>query len=192
MLYIITPCRRPKNLTRIRESLSCFKDLTWWIIHDTNWPTNVERPVFPGVPNILELFMPGGIYGNHQRNVALDMGIASSCETDWVYFLDDDNLMHPLFMDKFNDLKNKFPTYRGFLFAQDLDGTYVRKIIPDRVKRNWVDMGQFVIQTGLIGSTRFEQAYEADGIFIETIFEKYKSEFVITGEVMSYYKFLTR
>ena len=95
-LTIITPCCRPNNLKKIIESLDFDFIDEWIIVYDQN-----------KIPENLNLFKSHTHYkkikefiyktdndgwGNSQRNY----GIESIQNKDaYVYFLDDDNIIHP-------------------------------------------------------------------------------------------------
>tara|TARA_B100000579_G_C22848158_1_gene865675 strand:- start:1742 stop:2281 length:540 start_codon:yes stop_codon:yes gene_type:complete len=62
--------------------------ITWVIVYDSK----VGRvPPFPGAINLLSPYT--GCYGNPNRNFALDS--LAFKDSDWIYILDDDNIIHP-------------------------------------------------------------------------------------------------
>jgi hypothetical protein len=189
-LNIITACSRPQNLEVIQRSIPTGKEVNWIICHDATQDT---RPaVFPGELFIWEDWHKGGIYGTSQRNHILGLLEDPLALDTWLLFLDDDTVLHPEFMRGLRELMSAHPDKKGFIFAQDIGGGRVRTVHAGNVKRNWIDMGQFVINIELVCGERFEQKYEADGIFIEHIYERAAERFTITNRVMSYYNFLRR
>ena len=88
MLSIITPCSRPQNLSRIWPSIP--QGSQWLIVRDAADDTEVpgELKSAPGVE--VHCLAGGGRWGNAQRNLGLSLA-----DRDYVYFLDDDNVMHP-------------------------------------------------------------------------------------------------
>lgn len=92
MLYIITPCSRPENLNRIYESIP--EQCQWVISHDDS--TNPSDYSFNNV-----MFMNcknTGMVGTRARNYALDN--LPLLDDDHIYFLDDDNIIHPKWYPK--------------------------------------------------------------------------------------------
>ncbi|HLA41691.1 MAG TPA: hypothetical protein VJ417_16930, partial [Candidatus Glassbacteria bacterium] len=60
---------------------------------------------------------PESRVGNAQKNRALEH-IGNEAES-WVYFLDDDNLIHPKFFPAIAQAIHDGPGRRGFIFSQD-------------------------------------------------------------------------
>lgn len=144
-LTIITPCSRPQNLPAMAESIkpgrSMF-DVIWLIVFDNKECTE-------------------SVVGNYQRNCALE-----AITDGWVYFLDDDTIIHPEFFAELAKVNS-----RAVAFEQNL-GTWVRKAAPSEMRCCHVDMGQVVIRREVIGDIRFALGvYEADGKFIQAVYE---------------------
>ena len=172
-LTIITPCSRPENLQKVKESITI--TCTWIIVYDS------ERPIeqFSDEKWIIETNVKGGISGNLQRNLAFDYVELN----DWVYFLDDDNLLHPDFYKLCI-----FPQRSmGYIFGQDLGNGQLRIPNKDNIKVGHIDQAQYLLHMSLIGKSRFLQVYEADGYFIQDIYRKHSNEINISEAVLSYY-----
>lgn len=87
MLYITTPCSRPYNLIEISKSIPSFA--TWIVIHEPHIR-------IPKIENMISVECPKtGFVGADGRNYFLDN--FNLTEDDWVYSLDDDNIVHPHF-----------------------------------------------------------------------------------------------
>lgn len=87
MLYITTPCSRPENLQEISKTIPKFA--TWVVLHE---PTIKV----PKLNNALYIECPKtGFVGADGRNYFLDNFDLK--DEDWVYSLDDDNIIHPNF-----------------------------------------------------------------------------------------------
>jgi glycosyltransferase involved in cell wall biosynthesis len=160
-LTIITPCSRPENLQAMAESIkpgrSLF-DVIWVVILDNHECVESRS-------------------GNYQRNCALD-----AITDGWVYFLDDDTIIHP---DLFVELTKIITP--AVAFEQDL-GVMVRKVMPSEMKVCHIDMGQVAIRREVIGDIRFELGiYEADGIFIQSVYESDPSVWSFVNKPISYY-----
>jgi glycosyltransferase involved in cell wall biosynthesis len=175
-LIIITPCTRTWNLQKIKESINLTCE--WIIVYDSE----TCNPIFCLDEWIIELNIKGGISGNLQRNLALDY-----CgKNDWVYFLDDDNLLHPEFYALFlNDMWR--PNLCGILFSQELPDGSIRKVDKDNVRVCCIDQAQYILHMSLIREKRFIQQYEADGIMIEQIYKEHSNKILITNQVLCYY-----
>ncbi len=173
-LTIITPCSRPENLQKIKESINV--KCTWIICYDSDKEIKNFDDDW-----IIEIFTKGGIAGKKQVNHALDYVDKDS----WVYVLDDDNLLH----HKFNiDLFSRLSFYyNGFIFSQELPDGSIRIPSKDNIKVCHVDQAQYLLHMSLIGEKRFIQQYEADGIFIEQIYNEHADKILVTSEVLCYY-----
>ena len=91
MIYIITPCARPQNLLTIQKSIP--KECVWVIVYDAI----VNNPLFvEGAINLKSSFFaidPSGGKGHVNKNLVLNTLVFN--DDDWIYILDDDNLIHP-------------------------------------------------------------------------------------------------
>ena len=165
ILNVITACSRPENLPLLEESLEPGKasfELRWLVIHDTG---EVESRV-----------------GNAQKNEALEM-----IDSGWVYFLDDDNLIHPKFFPAIAQAIHDGPGRRGFIFSQDCN-LFIRRASPETVRVDRIDLAQFVLRRDLIGSWRFDlPTYNSDGMLIEGLYQKHAGEFTFIDQVLCYY-----
>jgi glycosyltransferase involved in cell wall biosynthesis/GR25 family glycosyltransferase involved in LPS biosynthesis len=101
-LTIVTPCSRQENLETIKKSIQ-FKYVKQWIIVYDPFKTYSQEKVFDD-PQITELYMPQlnpwSKMGNSQRDYAINL-----IKEGWIYFLDDDNLMHPNFWTILSEIK---------------------------------------------------------------------------------------
>ena len=91
-LSIITPCTRPLNLPNIYGSILAMNEtnVEWIIVYDMD---DIDERILQyqtSVPIKLLKEKGGYAFGSNQRNVGLDV-----CDGDWIYFLDDDNIVHP-------------------------------------------------------------------------------------------------
>ena len=169
ILNVITACSRPENLPLLEESLGPGKilfELHWLVIHDTG---QIESRV-----------------GNAQKNEAL-----GTIDAGWVYFLDDDNLMHPRFFPAIDQAIHDAPGWRGFIFSQDCE-LFIRRASPETVRVDHIDIAQFVLQRDLIGERRFAlPAYNSDGMLIEAIYGEHPGEIAFIDQVLCFYNRLT-
>lgn len=174
-LSLVTPCVRPENLDQIKLSINFPCD--WYIVFDSD---KVEKTF---EENWIHTYATkGGVSGNQQRNYAVDL-----ITDGWVYFLDDDNLVHPNFYAKIKDFVLFYADsgVGAFTFAQQLS-TWVRHISTNEIRATHIDQAQYILSRDYIGDERFIQDYCADGHFIESLF-KQKGSLVCLSEVLCFY-----
>lgn len=184
-LVIITPCSRPENLPRLRESIKpLLYYVRWYVVYDSD---EIIKCTFL---NINFSAIRGGIAGKLQINYALDLINYPA----WIYVLDDDNILHPNFLSEIVYLIHYYSKARGFLFDQQCKGVdnsdLIRHASPSNIHVGGIDQAQFCIHTDLIGTNRYEQDYNADGMFIEKLYWANPDKFIITNQVLSYYNYL--
>lgn len=187
MITIITPCSRPENLEKLHDSIVHSQVVPnkwkWIVVKDEDKPNLLTYFFSEHIP-ILNNYVPGGVAGKKQINWALDKMKEYGLNT-WVYFLDDDNLMHPEFDRVITQAMCDFPDALAFTFSQELPDGSVR--LGNDISVCHIDQAQFIVHTDLIGDLRYEQKYEADGIFIETLYKAHQDKFVVLPNVISYY-----
>lgn len=199
MIYIVTPCSRPKNLPKIEKSIrrviSPQTDFKWFICYDTMAKdVNESR-----VKN--ELFEMNNVYvqaaghtvsqaGNYQRNICLDTIakiLKDSDEDPWIHFLDDDNLMHPSLpglLDTHND-------YDAVFVPQVfIEGAIRLKPRLAEIERFKVDSAMALFKWHVIKDLRWElPIYWADAIFIQEAYKRSKKA-IATNTPAAYYNAL--
>jgi len=169
MIKIITPCSRENNLILLFNSINFSCD--WYIVFDKTHDeaiSIIDRDEFSFLdkPWIHVKYTKGGVSGNKQRNLALE-----EISNGWLYFLDDDNLVHPDFFKVADEIISNNNKLKCIFFSQvKNEKGEIRGVEPNHVRVNFIDQAQFLIERSLIGELRYEQKYEADGIFIQNIF----------------------
>ena len=154
-LTIVTPCSRPENLHIIAESINIPKDRYRWIIVFDS-PTLPDFSLIPeGLSSLIAINSPYSVCGNAQRNLALDL-----IESEWIYFLDDDTILHKDLWENVKDLDNDFIS-----FSQEWkDGTL--RLLGNDINLNSVDSGNFIISHSLLKGSRWDiRRRDADGLF---------------------------
>lgn len=184
-LTIITPCSRPENLPRMKPGIDTGRvlyEIDWRIVFDTS----VCQPVFIDGAIISGASVDGSHFGNGQRNSGID-----ATSDGWVYFLDDDNAIHPNFFSGIAGAMLTHPDKRAFAFQQSLFERGVRDVSPAETRVNYIDMAQVLIRRDLIGDIRFEvEPYNADGRFIEAVYQSNPSEWAFIHQILCYYNAL--
>jgi len=205
MLYIVTPCSRPENLLQIEKSIfeSYFKNTN--LIIDTNFKWVIVYDKSIGYPLTHVKSLEGKIPTNHvlspnknalaghsHRNYFLKnyKSIISNPINDWVYFLDDDTILHENFFSVI--FQNLHLDLTAILFNQlNADGTPRLYASNSSIKVGHIDMGQYIVNLNKIPENlKFdENDYCADGVFIEELFNQTenKQNFVVINEFISHY-----
>ena len=187
MITIITPCYRQKNLHDIIKSIHLNKIKEWIIIYDT---TNNKKytPCFQDEPKIREVECCDlGISGNAQRNYG-----ASLVSEGFIYFVDDDNIIHPHFWNLIDifDIEY-FYTFDQKFFVTDPFRTATNFVFKGEhpVVRK-IDTSMFMVPVSMWIPWNVER-YDADGMFIEEVAHKNPQQHRYIPEVASYYNFIT-
>ena len=182
-MTIITPCIRPKNLLKIKESIDLDYVDEWIIVYDGKKIT--ENPNMFNNDKIKEYVHIGdGISGNPQRNFALD--ILGDAET-YIYFLDDDNIIHPD-LYKLLDLVEDDRIYT-------FDQARPKGVFPykELLKGNFIEIQHIDSAMALIDYSICKKhrwiidKYDADGYFIKSCYEENKSNWIYIANTLAYY-----
>lgn len=170
-LYIVTPCSRPAYLSRIRATLP--NELSWvWIVVYTAKPPAPQFPdeadrvyeVWPGLRSAsVEPLDEPRTFGNPERNFGISL---ISDRASYVYFLDDDNAMHPEFWRQIYPLLLTRNGHDFITFDQERAPGWT---FPGAVAKVYkIDTAMYVTRRALIGDVRWRTLrYNADGYFAE-------------------------
>lgn len=185
-LHIATPVgtATKDDLAELAASIKWDCTQQWTIVYDTGQQHNLEA-AFPHHPKIKEIFYQAdGIKGNSQRNRALE-----EIRQGLVYFLDDDNVVHPHFWEILHNITlGHITTFDQARTAHD-GGVLKGK----NVVVNGIDTAMFVIDRALIGHSRFMPfEYSADGIFVQEVLQNHPSRHVYIPEVAAFYNYRTQ
>ena len=178
-LNIITPCSRPENLHQISRSINIPIDNYRWIV-----VLDMDKIPNELIPSNCEVHLhknPLSVFGNSQRNYALDL-----VKDGHVYFNDDDTTIHPDLWDNIKDCEIDFIS-----FSQNNEDGSLR-LEGKEIKLYTVDSHNFIVNIRVIESTRFDIAlYDADGYFASECFKKECSKIFIP-KVLSIYNSLRK
>ena len=183
-LTIITPCTRPVNLMRLKESIPFEHVDKWIIVYDESVTPNAN--LFHE-ERIQEYGCQGhSIAGNIQRNYALNL-----IGDTYVYFLDDDTIMHP---DMGDFLKTVEPNHI-YTFDQQRNAKefpFTERLKGDTIEMFHIDTAMFLIDSSLIQDIRWAvDEYTADAIFITECYSNHPESWMYVDRVLSYYNYLT-
>jgi glycosyltransferase involved in cell wall biosynthesis len=178
---IITPCSRPKNLPLLFESLEFSLIKNWLIVYDSTKRDTAHQFKHPKIIEYNEERV--GFSGNTQRN----RGIQNT-HGGLIYFLDDDNVIHPHFwniLPGFSNEKLNLFQIEGHPKTESLN---LRNPGPGTI-----DTSMYCVDRKLVGNTRWlPHLYAADGVFAETLYCKKPNSLKIFDEKAAYYNYLSR
>lgn len=193
-LYIVTPCYRPANLDTIYKSINFDLIYRWYIVYDTTRNRTYTRK-YPGHPKIIELESSDvGISGNAQRNAALNI-----VEDGFVYFLDDDNVVHPdlwaelpkMSCDHYyswDQLRNPAGDHTDWVLFKNEKGKILKG---DTLQLQRIDTAQVLIPKKFFEGLQWKtDDYKADGILIESVYKKNPAAHIYLPKVLCYYNSL--
>ena len=182
-ITIITPCSRIHNLPMIYESIKFDKINKWIIVYDTT--VNTCYHSFIHSEQIIEVDCKSslnGVVGNTQRNYALSL-----VEDDnYIYFLDDDNIIHPNFWKIVEELEKD--TIHTFNQYRDKHG---HVLLGNRIEMNYIDTAMYIIHKNMIADIKCqEDLYQADGKFISDVYSTGKYKHKYFNKYYCYYNYL--
>lgn len=199
-INIITRCTRPENLYKIKETI--FRDnsnleYVWHIIFDITSLSNIPS-IYIRDFNEHRLHFIGNQHPNDMSHQSINKVIDEINDDEWVYVLDDDNILHEKFDSRIIELHNESSNKKAIVFSQyiggiDFTGLEIRVASPENMKVQKIDMAQFVLKKELIGEKRLKpNLYVADGIFIQELYEDNSDDFIIDYEILCYYNYLSK
>jgi hypothetical protein len=183
-ITLITPSIRPNNLLLIENSID-FSYIEKWIIVYDGEKISENPKLFSDNSKVVELMYsdPNSTSGNAQRNFALDYIKDDDC---YVYFLDDDNSIHPDLYKLLNNLDDN----KIYTFGQKRSVSifpYVDVLKGDIIEVYKIDTGMILIDNKLIHDIRWRiNKYNADGYFIKECFIKNAENWLFVNEILSY------
>lgn len=185
MLTIITPCCRSENLETMITSIDFDKVDKWIIVYDTSKKRTYEHMKTDNEKIVQVDCSDEGSTGNCQRNFAIDM-----VEDGFIYFLDDDNIMHPdFFKDIYPELCDEHNVYTFNCQRYKKSVQY-----GNNPRVHFIDTSMYVVHTKVIKDTRWlVNRYNADGEFIEeVIFKNNDKKFNYINKVGAFWNRLTK
>ena len=202
-IHIITRCTRPENLVQVRNSIfdniPNSIEVIWNVVFDCAKIDSLPSELLHEIKcrNTRFHFTKCGSWKcqYHFPNQLMTMLIRDG----FVYFVDDDNILHPNFYTKVFKLYADNPDSRGFIFSQwvggkDFSGLDVRVGSEENVKVGSIDLAQYMFSWKLPFEyqTLFGDGYCGDGDFIVGLFDNGAGkEFAFTDEILSFYNYIT-
>lgn len=177
MIHIITPCSRPENLSLMKDSVP--SECNWIIVYDNS----VQEK--PEISNATILHSPyTGYAGNPNRNYALDNTEFS--DTDWIYILDDDNIIHPEWYNTVKDLNEDH--LNMIAWGQVWKNGDVRLHPTASPTVGNIDTSCYMVRGRVMKTLRYEMIYEADGVMAREAYNR--GGFMLLNQYVGYYNYL--
>jgi hypothetical protein len=177
-ITIITPCSRPENLSNLLKSIDLSKIAKWIIVYDTSNNRSYNHQFSHA--QIVELECANGISGNPQRNFGIEQ-----VDNGFIYFLDDDNIIHPAFWELTEGLD---PTYFYTFDQQRTEDDILRG---RTICVCEIDTAMFIVHRHHIRDIRWvESEYIADGLFISDIAQANPRSHIYIPKIRCYYNYL--
>lgn len=180
-VFIITPCTRPFNLEFMSKTIP--NECEWIVVLDDKVKNDYD------LPNAT-IIRSGetGFWGNPNRNFGLEYikENLNPKDNDWIYILDDDNILHP---DWWSVIKEEINSKEPIITWGQLWPIGEIRTNPTVVPRNSnIDTSQYMVRWDTSKKIRFENIYEADGIYAESA-SKIGSVKML-DKYLSYYNYL--
>jgi glycosyltransferase involved in cell wall biosynthesis len=169
------------NIKKMQNSIP--QECKWVIVYDQK----VKEEDIINVENAIILHSPcTGHYGNPNRNYALEYLKDQLTDKDWLYVLDDDNIIHPDWYNKVcSNLENNSMIHWGQCFS---NGAH-RVDAPTTPKSGAIDTAQYMVRWNIAKNIRYKELYEADGFYAEDCFNVAGSSLRIE-EDLCYFNYL--
>lgn len=179
MIHIITPCSRVENISIIADSIP--SECTWTVVLDATVDTLPERLG----SNVFVYKSPHtGYWGHPNRNYALDTITFS--DHDWIYTLDDDNIIHPHW---YSVVKNYQDSEHSILTWGQLNKDGSVRLRPTQSPSvGTVDTASYMIRGHIMKNTRYTFDYVADGLLAEKVSQNFPVHSI--NEYIAYYNYL--
>lgn len=194
-IHILTRCSRPNNLLKVANSIPKKEDIVWHIIFDATRLKDIDVDLLTTLqnynPRVHFEYSQGGDYLYPQMSRI----IKDTIKSGWIYSLDDDNILHENFYDKIKESIDN--SIDGIVFNQhvagkDFTGVDVRYAKPENMKVRHIDLAQFVLNRRVFDRIEFEGGYDADGRFIEKVYESNPNSFLFIDEILAHYNYLQK
>jgi hypothetical protein len=193
-ITIITPSYRVNNLLKLKDSIDFNYVDEWIIVYDGNKITEnpklfenlAENKNNQTLKKIREFVFKdeNGISGNPQRNFALKQ---ITKENTYLYYLDDDNLIHPNLYKLLDIIDNK----KIYTFNQKRPNNvypYVDLLKGNNIELFKIDTAMFLIDYRLCKNVNWIlDKYNADGYYIKECYEKNIHSHIYIDNELSYY-----
>jgi O-antigen biosynthesis protein len=195
-LNIITRCSRTHLLPQVKNSIDFHHpniEVEWHIIFDTSVLKDISLSLIQELKNKQTKFhfiegKPGDLL------YPQSMEVINKIYIGFVYYLDDDNILHPNFLNTLSTFTDKDKIYvvDQFVDCKDFTGVEYRIAEPENMRVQGVDIAQIIFPRHVFDSYEFKGDYCADGILIEQLHTEHPEYFEYISETLSYYNSLVK
>lgn len=196
-IAIVTPLSRGENLEKVMLSVLDGRyatgeavPLMWYIIKDpTCTPVDPAVEAFVRSQQWVQMYtaQDQALAGHAHRNFVLNH--LQITPDFWFYSLDDDNILHPDFIEEI-----ALNSYECDVMVVDQilkDGTKRLTAAPENTKLNSIDTAQYTFRIRATDGLLFDpHRYDADGVFIESLYNKIPEKFKFINKDLCYYNYL--
>ncbi len=194
---VITRCTRPQNLLQIYDSFNYTSTsnhfVNWHVLFDTSSLIDIDSKLLLHLDRLNAhlhfIESDGSDYLYPQISE-----VVSNINTGWVVIMDDDNICYPNYFDVLSDeIKNNSKlayVYEQEVNGRDFTGLDIRKVGPEHMKLKHIDSAQYIIHTSLHQKLKYEPGYDADGKFIEKLYDEHSDKFGFIEKPLCYYNAL--
>ena len=186
-IILITPGTRLKNIKIIFKSINWNYISRWIIVYDKKI-IHKNPFLFKKNKKIKELtnFNHASIKGSSQRNQALEYLRKRKIKDVYIYFLDDDNIIHPNFYKICEEIKNE----KIYTFNQQVKIRFIRK--GNKIMLGFIDTSMFLVDFDLAKKVKWRmKVMETDFYFIKTCIKKNNNNYFFINKTGCFYNYLS-
>lgn len=202
IINIITRSTRLQNLKIVKESvfnsIPIGIDIKWHVVFDTSSLKDIDAELLSDLKDdsTQYYFEKGDKVGMLYPQCS---NIISKFKEGWVYFVDDDNIVHDGFYEYVLEMSNIFPEKLVHVVSQnvagkDFTGLDYRLAVAHNMKKGGIDLAQYISHVDVYNKHgyKFKPDYCADGILISEVFKKMPESFTFTPTIYSHYNYLEK
>lgn len=202
IINIITRSTRLQNLKTVKESvfnsIPIGIDIKWHVVFDTSSLKDIDAELLSDLKDdsTQYYFEKGDKVGMLYPQCS---NIISKFKEGWVYFVDDDNIVHAGFYEYVLEMSNIFPEKLVHVVSQnvagkDFTGLDYRLAAAQNMKKGGIDLAQYISHVDVYNKHgyKFKPDYCADGILISEVFKKMPESFTFTPTIYSHYNYLEK
>jgi len=202
IINIITRSTRLQNLKIVKESvfnsIPIGIDIKWHVVFDTSSLKDIDAELLSDLKDdsTQYYFEKGDKVGMLYPQCS---NIISKFKEGWVYFVDDDNIVHDGFYEYVLEMSNIFPEKLVHVVSQnvagkDFTGLDYRLAVAHNMKKGGIDLAQYISHVDVYNKHgyKFKPDYCADGILISDVFKKMPESFTFTPTIYSHYNYLEK
>lgn len=201
-IHIITRSTRLQNLRTVKESV--FKnipqdmEIEWHVVFDTATLKDIDAELLSDLKDDSTnyYFEKGDAVGMLYPQCS---NIISKLNGGWVYFVDDDNIVHDKFYEYVLKTVTASPDKKVHVVSQSVDGKdftrlNYRMANSQYMKVGEVDLAQYIVSIDVYNEYgyKFQPDYCADGILISKVHIDHPEWFTFTPTTLSHYNYLQK